>query len=494
MNIHCSDLGPNFEKIVKDAIQNYQPVEDAGVAVAVVKDGQLCFAGGFGFRDRSAAAPVDAETCFAIGSATKAFTSMVISMHVDEHKISLDVPVKQLLRDFQMKDPQASNETTLLDILCHRSGLAPHNALWYLGPFARSELLYRLRDLEPFPVQGGTAFRTMFLYNNIMYMVAGYLLEILFGVSYEDIVKTRILDPLGMTSTSLSLAGLTGSANYAKGYEKADELPLKDFTNIGPAAEINSNVLDMAKWVQLFLRKGVGSNGNVMISQPALERMYTPLMNIGDGTGTSYGLGWTIGTIQSNQQNKRLIFHTGDADGNSAYVSFMPDDGLGVIVLTNQHCTLDLINKWPDKVATDIYDHLLHDQVTGRLCLPPRAALPAGALGADDVAALVAPLAAAPAGAPALASPGDYTGMFSNPGYGDMAVSRAGNNLNISYYGLTWPLQPLPGMVFRFDVHGFGTVFPVFVKFVRDSGGAINSLAASLVLKPVVLWIPFLKR
>lgn len=492
MQIHCSILGPDFEKIVQDAIQNLQPVADAGVAVAVVKDGQLAFAAGFGQRDRASAAKVDASTCFAIGSATKAFTSMAISMHVEQHQIALDVPVQQLLADFQMKDPQASSQTTLLDILCHRSGLAPHNSLWYLGPFTRSQLLYRLRYLDPVPVAGGTAFRTEFLYNNIMYMIAGHLLEILFGVKYEDIIKTRILNPLGMTATTLTLAELTGSANYAKGYEKADELPLKDFTNIGPAAEINSNVLDMAKWLQLFLRKGLTSNGSVLVSRAGLENMYAPLISTDDGTGTSYGLGWTIGMIQSGGQNKRIVFHTGDADGNSAYVSFMPDDGLGVVVLTNQHCTRDLINIWPDKVATDIYDHLLHDQLTGQIRLPPRAMV--AAVPAAPGAASVAALAAAPVVATPVASAGDYTGMFSNPGYGDMVVSRAGNDLNISYYGLSWPLRALSDTAFRFDVFGFGTDFPVFVQYARSGTGSLDSFAASLVLQPVVLMVPFLKR
>ena len=483
MKIHCSNLGPNFEKVVKEAIQHIQPVADAGVAVAIVKDGQLGFAGGFGFRDRAAAAAVDASTIFAIGSATKAFTSMAIAMHVADGRISLDVPIKQLLPDFQMKDAQATSEMTLRDILCHRTGLLPHNALWYLGPFTRSQLLYRLRYLDPLPVPGGTAFRTKFLYNNIMYMVAGHLLEILFGVSYEDIIKTRILDPLGMTATNFSLPKLKGSADHAKGYEKANELPLRDFTNVGPAAEINSNVLDMAKWVQLFLRKGLASDGGVMIGRAALEHMYAPLMNTDDGTGTSYGLGWNIGTIKVKQQNKRMIFHTGDADGNSAYVSFMPDDGLGVVVLTNQHCTPDLVNIWPDKVATAIYDHLLHGHVSGQLSLPKRATA-AGAAAAE----------AAPNVAALLASPGGYTGMFSNPGYGDFAVSRSDNDLNISYYGLTWPLQPLSDTMFRFDVNGFGEVFPVFVRFARNSAGSIDSFAASLVLQPVVFWVPFLKR
>jgi CubicO group peptidase (beta-lactamase class C family) len=491
MKIHCSNLGPHFAKVVEDAIRGLQPVKDAGVAVAVVKDGKLAFAGGFGLRDRHAALKVDAETRFAVGSATKAFTSMAISMYleegyVDEGKIKLDVPIQQLYPDFQMKDPQASSEATLRDLLCHRSGLAPHNALWYLGPFTRSDLFYRLRYLDPVPVPGGTAFRNKFVYNNIMYMVAGHLLEILFGVSYEDILEARIFGPLGMTATSLALADLTSGANYAKGYEKADQLPLKDWANIGPAAEVNSNILDLAKWVLLFLRKGLGSDGSAMISQRLLEQMYTPQIGTGDGTG--YGLGWTIGTMKSQLADKQIIFHTGDADGNSAYVSFMPDDALGVIVLTNQHCTQDLVNIWPDKVAAAIYDHLLHGRVTGQLVLPPRADRPAGA-GANAAAPV-----AAPAVAPAIASPGDYTGMFSDPGYGDMVVSRSGDKLNISYYSLTWPLQPQTDTLFRFDVIGFGTDFPVFVKFTRGTTGAIEAFAASLVVQPTVLWIPFVKR
>jgi hypothetical protein len=101
---------------------------------------------------------------------------------------------------------------------------------------------------------------------------------------------------------------------------------------------------------------------------------------------------------------------------------------------------------------------------------------------------------AAPAVAPAIAPPGDYTGMFSNPGYGDMVVSLSGDNLNISYYGLTWPLQLQPSGLFRFIVAAFGTNFPVFVNFTRNSTGAIDAFAAALVAQPTVLWIPFAKR
>ena len=491
MQIHCSTLGDDFEKVILNAIHGLQPVDHPGVAVAVVKGNQLSFAGGFGFRDRAARTPVGADTRFAIGSATKAFTSMALSLYAEQNKIALDKPIQQLLAerhiDFRMKDPLASAEANLIDLLCHRSGLAPHNALWYVGAFSRSQLLYRVRYLEPFPAAAGkTAFRNSYVYNNIMYMVAGHLMEILFGKSYGEIIQTSILDRLEMTATSLSLAGLTGSGNYAKGYEKEKELPLKDFGNIGPAAEINSTVLDMAKWVQLFLRKGYGSGGVSIIQLAALQRMYTPFIATHDGTGTSYGLGWTIGTIQTEQQAKRLIFHTGDADGYSAYVSFMPDDGLGVVVLTNQHCMPKMINHWPDKIATAIYDHLLHGEVTGKLSLPGRAvpaepAFPPG-------------FGPPPAGY-VLPSPGDYTGMFGNPGYGDFVIGCSGDDLTISNHAQTWPLRPFPNdMHFLFLIDAFGANFPVFVKFKRSGAGVIESFEASLVAQPVMLFIPFDRR
>ena len=176
MKIHTSCLGSNFEKIVSDAIQAHQPIADTGVAVAVIKNGQLAYAAGFGFRDRATSARVDAGTCFAIGSATKAFTSMAVSMWVDQNKLSLDTPINHYLTDFQLEDAQATQQATLTDVLSHQTGLAPHNCLWYLGPFTRAGLYYRLRYLQP-----AVPFRSQFVYNNLMYMLAGYLLETVSG-------------------------------------------------------------------------------------------------------------------------------------------------------------------------------------------------------------------------------------------------------------------------------------------------------------------------
>src|SRR6266487_6358173 len=173
-----SQSQPALGKIISDAILELEPVTDSGIAVAVIKDGRLYYSGGFGFRDRCASTKVDANTLFGIGSATKAFTSMAISLLAEQNPtLRLDVPVKQYLPDFAMKDSEATEKMTLELILSHRTGLPRHDALWYLGPFTRSQLVYRLRYLDPYP----QAFGNVFVYNNMMYMVAGSLLEAVAG-------------------------------------------------------------------------------------------------------------------------------------------------------------------------------------------------------------------------------------------------------------------------------------------------------------------------
>lgn len=473
MPIANSMLGSDFERVVRDAIDAAQPVADSGVAVAVLKDSKLCFAGGFGLRDRAAGKAVDTQTVFAIGSATKAFTSMALSMYAGTRAISLDDPLMTYLPDFQMQEGRTSTDMTLVDILSHRTGLPRHDPLWYLGPFTRSQLYYRLRNLAQIP----GAFRTTFLYNNIMYAMAGHLLASQSGTSWEDFVHTRILDPLHMGDTSFTLAALLQSANYAKGYIKHVEVPLKDFSNIGPAGEINSNVTDMAKWARLFLDKGVAPDGTVLIDQATLERMYTGLTNVGNGR-THYGMGWYVDEVAGH----RHIFHNGTADGNSAYVSFMPDRGLAVIVLTNQHCTNDLIGKWPDKVAEPIYDYLLHGQPTAQVHLPE---IPVVDDGIDVQGPWSPPTTAATAPA------GDYVGMFSDGGYGDMAVSQRGGELELSYYGMTWPLERATGDVFVFKIHAFASDFKVPAMFSRDIGKVV---ALNIPFQKGVDPVAFIKR
>ena len=167
-----------LKRLISDAIHEFQPIDHSGIAVAVIRERKLYFAEGFGFRDRELKTAVNANTFFAIGSCTKAFMSVMACLFAQDNKISLDQPIRCYLPDFGLKDQTATEELTLETILSHRTGLPRHDTIWYLGPFSRPELYYRLRYLDPIP----SAYKNeQFLYNNIMYMVSGYMLESLFG-------------------------------------------------------------------------------------------------------------------------------------------------------------------------------------------------------------------------------------------------------------------------------------------------------------------------
>ena len=467
--------GPAFDRAVanavKDAVAGFQGLpDDSGIAVAIIQDKKVCFTGGFGLRNRKTGEKVDANTLFAIGSATKAFTSMAASMLAEDGKIKLRVdPVRNFLPDFKLKEPDASNQMTLELILSHRSGLPRHDPLWYLGPFNRSQLYYRLRYLDP----AAPDFRTTFTYNNMMYGVAGDVLEVVAKKSWDALVKDRIFGKLAMKATNTCLKSMLETDNHAKGYIKGDEIDLKDFSNIAPAAAINSNVVDMAKWLLLFLNDGVAPGNERLVKKESLQEMLEQLVNA-DPSGSldnavSYGLGWYSSEIwraKEGEKKKMLFFHQGDAVGHCAHVSFMPDPGLGVVVLTNQHCTFGLANKWPDKVAEKIYELLLDAKGPNSVNFP--SPLRGG------------PPNVPPKGDEVVRDPNDYTGMYCDNAYGDMTVNLSGSGLSINYYGSTYRLRQSTELDFEFTVEAFGQKFLVQTKFTKAGNGKINGVGIDL--------------
>lgn len=458
MNSTNSD--PALEKVIQCAIRQFEPAPDTGVGVAIFKHGTLYYANGFGFSDRVKRTKVDAQTLFPIGSATKAFNSMAAAILAEQLQISLTLPIKQYLRDFTMVDPQAE-EMTLVDILCQRTGMPRYDALWCLGPFTRSQLYYRIGKMDPIP--GG--FRQVFTYNNIMYMVAGYVLETVTGETWEQLVQTRILDPLGMSHTNFTLAEFLKSGNRVKGYEGNTELALWNFDNIGPAGEINSNVLDLAKWVELFLRRGEGSNGKPIVGSAAVADMFTSRIDTHDPFHDRYGLGWYLNEIGG----KRIAFHPGDALGAASYVSLLPDEGLGVVLLTNQHCTIANAGKWPNAIAGPIYQYLLAGSAPGSISPPG---------GLFRIQASPAPPAAQ--ASPGSWQPEEYAGMFLHPGFGDVSVRALGVGVRFSYYGTEWPLTHVANDWFIWKVSVFGDIFLVPIGYKRDAAKKITGLTVQL--------------
>jgi CubicO group peptidase (beta-lactamase class C family) len=478
MNTETSTL----EKTFVESVARNERVKGTGIAVTVLKDRKPFYTGALGLRDRAARTPVTVDTVFSIGSSTKPFTSMALAMLSDSKRVRLDVPVRQYLSDFFLRDPGAERNITLEDILSHRTGVPRHDALWYLGPFNRVELVHRLRYLDPNSMTGH-GFRKSFEYNNIMYSAAAYVLETVTGERWDDFVQTNILNRLEMQKTSLTLAQFMREQNRAKGYLGELELSPFDLDNIGPAGAINANVRDLTNWVFLHLNRGITPSGTKLVEPTSLEQMYEPYVVSNPGHGETYGLGWFV----LRNQGKRFIHHGGNALGYTAFVSLMPDDGVGMAVLTNQHNS-DLARG----VACDLYLHLLPETASA-FCLTDRLAR----YDTIDVrpASYKEPEAGPQFGVSASPIPpiSDYAGMYSNQGYGDISVSVRGIRLYMSYYQHSWPLTLANRDVFVFPLEAFGASYPrVPVMFSRTSSGQVDKLA--IPLEPAVGLIPFMKR
>ncbi len=328
-----------------------------GLAVAIVKDGDVVLAKGYGLRNIQANLPVTSDTLFAIGSSTKAFTTMAMGMLVEEGKLAWDVPVTTYLPRFALKDDVAGTRMTPRDLVTHRSGLPRHDLVWYNAKLSRKELVERLPYLQP-----NEDFRETFQYQNLMFLTAGHLTAEVAGTSWEDVLRTRILVPLGMTSTNFSVSETQKTRDFAMPYTLKEKAPLdiafRNIDTMGPAGSLNSSVNEMARWVQLHLGGGV-IGGKRIVAARQIQDMHRPQMVIQTFPGLfedteiqqpAYGLGWFI----ESYRGKKRVHHGGNIDGFSAMVSLLPDDRVGVVVLSNLNGT-----PLPGIVARHASDRLL---------------------------------------------------------------------------------------------------------------------------------------
>jgi len=310
-----------------------------GLAIAVVKDDSVVFARGYGVRRLGTGAAVTPRTIFAIGSCTKAFTAAALAMLVDSARITWDEPAGSYLKGFTLSDPYVSRELTVRDLLTHRSGLMRGDALWYATPYDRAEVLRRIRLLKP-----SWSFRSRYGYQNIMFLAAGEIVPAVTGISWDGFVRERIFAPLGMSATTTSVAQLDSLGDVATPHERFDgrerAIAWRNLDNIGPAGAINSNVLDMARWIRLQLGRGV-MDGRRLLSAAVIKEMWSPQTIIPLDSVTerlrpsthflAYGLGWFL----SDYRGRKLVSHTGAIDGFRAAVGLVPEERLGVVVLTN---------------------------------------------------------------------------------------------------------------------------------------------------------------
>jgi CubicO group peptidase (beta-lactamase class C family) len=315
--------------------------EVPGVSVAIVKDQEVVYAKGFGVRNLEEGGEVDADTLFAIGSCTKAFTTTAIGLLVEEGRISWDDPVLRYMPDFQMYDPVVTREITIRDLLCHRSGLGTFEGdlTWFGSVYDRAEAIYRTRFLEPV-----FDFRTGFGYSNLMFLVAGEIIPRVTETSWDDFVDQRLFSPLGMDRSNTSVVDLEAMGNVAAPHTRvAGEIaPIAhdDIDNMAPAGAINSSANDMARWLLLQTGDGV-FGGKQIVDSAVIDETRTPhnLQQVSNRAKelnpwthfSAYGLGWGL----SDYRGRLVVAHGGGLPGMVSSVAILPEENLGVVVLTN---------------------------------------------------------------------------------------------------------------------------------------------------------------
>lgn len=351
-----------------------------GAAVGIVYQGDVLMAEGFGLRSVEDELPVTGDTVFAIGSSTKAFTTASVALMVDEGRLQWDKPVLDYLPWFRLQNHDAMHQANLRDMALHRTGLARHDFAWYGREIPREEHVRNMAHLE-FAME----FRQQYLYNNYGYTVLGYLAGHAAETDWENLVQRRLLDPLSMQRTSFTVQDLVEEENAARPYVlrqgTIDPMAYRELTTMGPAGSINSSAEDMLAWLSLFLERGQVSGEQILsplsVHQLTLPQLALPTAGYPEIRFSNYALGWMV----DDYRGDRMVHHGGNIDGFSALASMLPDENLGVVVLTNLNgsplpsiVTYRIIDELTERTPVDWNARLRHqvDLMPEDLVQPPR--------------------------------------------------------------------------------------------------------------------------
>lgn len=440
-----------------------------GMAVAVVRHGEVVLATGLGVRKLGTSEPVTPHTLFSIGSCTKAFTAAAVGTLVEEERLGWDDPVVRHLDSFVMPDPADSGRVTVRDLLAHRTGLSGGDLISWGSTFSRREIVERIHALRQ-----SSPLRTEYHYDNNTYVAAGEVAAEVAGTSWDRLVADRLLGPLGMDATVTSITSISADADRAAPHAPVDGSmrPIEPINedNCAAAGAIWSSVLDMTHWVRMLLDRGAWGGRTVLQSSTVDEmfQMQIPYRQtdtdesrppVARPTFEGYGLGWNL----HDYRGLKVVSHGGQTDGMVAQVTLVPERGFGIVILLNRH----------ESDAFKPVEHLLLDALIGAdpavdwsaVFRPPKA----------DVPPQPSRFAATPA--PLLESFDPYTGRYVSPVVGAATVSIEGGRLQLvldrtPLYGGS--LQHLHGDTFM--VHrSYPLVDPSPVEFHADSEGAIVS-------------------
>lgn len=460
-----------FDAFVMKVIREWQV---PGVSIALVKDGQVLMARGYGYRNIGKMLRVTGRTLFAIGSCTKAFTATAVGILVDRGKIEWNKPVGDYLSDFKLKDEVATREMTAVDLMCHRSGLPRHDYSWYNAPVSRMELYKRLQYLEP-----SQSFRSAYQYNNFMFMTAGLLVERVSGKTWENFISKNIFSPLGMANSNFSVSDSQKAADFSLAYtlrqEKVTEIPLRNIDNIGGAGCINSCAEDMSKWLLLNLNRGQWKQKRI-VQENTLNFIQTPQMVTGSSISdqkeflySTYGLGWGISAYRGTP----VITHGGGIDGFISMVSLLPRHKAGLVVLTN--CDRS------GGYVTRIIGRNLYDRILGKNRIDWNSKLRKQRDKAKkrDAEAKKEKGSKQIEGTSPSHSLDAYCGRYQNPGYGQLEVKLDNKKLKVIYNGLKYRMDHYHYDIFK-AIPELDEDNTYLTGFLTDTRGTIYALSIPL--------------
>ena len=456
--------------------------EVPGAAIAIVENGKVTLARGYGVRKLGSAEPVGADTLFQIGSTTKAFTATALALLVEEGKIGWDDRVIDHLPDFRMYDPWVTREITVRDLLVHRSGLGRGQGDLMFVPsteISRADLVRRIRFLKP-----ATSFRSGFAYDNVLYAVAGQLIEAVSGKTWEDFVEERIFQPVGMKSSVTNDVDRLSAPDRAFPHGRVGELrgigPQQLFdekkvalgANVGPAGAIAAGANDLARWLAVQLASGqLPGSEQRLFSAESAQAMWQPVVPVpatpfppalADAVPQfrGYALGWMV----QDYRGHKVIQHGGGTLGFRAVVVLIPEKNTGFAIVNNSED-----NELVPGLHYELLDHYLglpkHDW--------PKAFKDFFA--ERNKAGLEAQKAAEaqrPQSSPSLPL-ASYAGSYSDPWYGPIAITETEGGLAIDF-------KQTPGMVGPLEHWAYDTfvarwpdplIEPAFVTFALDAAG-----------------------
>jgi CubicO group peptidase (beta-lactamase class C family) len=453
-----------------------------GMAVAIVEQGKVTHARGYGVRKLGTRARVDADTIFPTGSTGKAFTTAALAVLVDEGRIDWDDPVIEHMPWFRMYDPWVTREITSRDLLVHRSGLGLGAGDLLFVPrtnLTRRESVERLQYIEP-----ATSFRSAYAYDNVLYMAAGQLIEDVTGRTWEVFVKEEILEPAGMVNSVTEDEARFATANRAhpharvsgafRGLGEQEVLDERNALgrNAAPAGGISSSANDMARWMLIQLARGALPEGDGrLFSEAQWKEMWTPVVVMeprqwpGDlapltANFSTYALGWGV----EDYRGTKLVRHGGAVFGVQTIVVLIPEKDVGIFAVINSEDGEVLLG-----LAAELVDHYLglpHTDWTERFAAFRRernermlAAFQAGTAEPADVGPSL-PLA-------------QYAGDYADAWYGPISIRLEDDTLRIDFRqspGMTGDLEHWQYDTFR-TVWDDATIEPAYVTFALDADG-----------------------